>query len=292
MGSSTFKLGRITQWNSLRNLRIDGGEFQYHLHKHGILKVMAGVKAVIDFSDTAFVNHPEWVVSWAKGSWGKSIEVSAWSEYFETTAHNYTGITFQTKVLGFRYGQALSFDLDENQVHHLRARLSRMFGNRMISFGYRQKRYNPGELYTWVDKPIVITPTAFLETQVRKGNHQTWNQFTYRFQKDLSLVWTSAYEQKGFSASLITGKRANTFMVGTSFGYRKPIFEHLTADISASIHSLNYGDLSEPSQSSSLLGTLSWDVSDGVQIRMFGRYASNPVYKTDGRGGVTINVSL
>ncbi|MFQ6613798.1 MAG: hypothetical protein ACE5D1_03045 [Fidelibacterota bacterium] len=287
-----LKLGRLTQWNSLRNLRVDGGEIVWRSKKAGNLKLLAGVRAVTDFSDTTFADYPEWSLSWAKGSWGRSLELSAWSEYLGTARRTFTGLTYQWKIVGWRYGQALSFDLTAKHIHHFRARFSRMIGSRQWAFGFRQKRYVSGETYPWVEETMRIAPTVFVDCRRRHGGFQVWNQVTYRLQRDVSLYWTGTLEKEGLSISVLAGKRDQSTLLGGTVGYRKSLGENLMADITASTHSFRYGDLAGPSPSSSVRGQIRWAVTPGVQILLFGQWAQNPIYSVDGRGGVTIHVAL
>ncbi len=291
-GSTRLTVGRIAQWNALRNLRVDGGEILLKSQHLGRVRVLAGVKAVTDFSDTAFTDYPEWAVSWAKGSWGRSLEVSMWSEYLGQTQRSFAGVTYQWKLFGWNYGQALSYDLTENHINHLRARFSKNIGPRSWAFGFRQKRYVTGDVYPWTDEPVHIAPTAFLEVRRQRGQVQTWNQWSYRFQNDLTLLWISSIEKQGLVASMIAGKRDQSTLLGWTLGYRKSLFHNLTADMTAGIHYVGYGEVEEPSPSSALTGRVLWEPRSGIQFIFFGRFAQNPFYKVDSRGGITIHVSI
>ncbi|NOZ74763.1 MAG: hypothetical protein GXO90_05215 [FCB group bacterium] len=292
VGKSQLKLGRLTQWNALRNLRIDGGEIVIRTEKAGSLKLLAGVKAVTDFSDTTFMDYPEWSLSWAKGGWGRSLELSAWSEYLGTARRTFTGITYQWKVFGWRYGQAVSFDLTEKQIHHFRARFSRTIGVRQWAFGFRQKRYVSGEIYPWIKESLRIAPTVFADVRRQRNGMQVWNQITYRIQSEFSLVWTGTLERDGLSVSVLAGKRDKSTLTGATLGYQKTIGNSLTAEMTAAYHTFNYGAIAGPSPSSSLRGQIRWSAGPGFQVIFFGQWAQNPIYSVDGRGGVTIHVAL
>ncbi|RMF09983.1 MAG: hypothetical protein D6762_02445 [Candidatus Neomarinimicrobiota bacterium] len=291
-GAVKIRLGRLAQWDALQNLRIDGGELILSTRKWGSVRLLAGVKAVTDFSDTAFQDLPEWSLTWSKGNWGRNLEVSTWQKSFGHESRTFTGLSFHGRVLGWRWAQAVSVDLTGSRLHHLRTRVSRRIGNRDIAFGFRQKRSVGGEVWSWVRDPIRSAPTVFLGCGRERDQARIWQEVSYRFQHDVTWSWTGTVAWRSLQLSLVAGRRDLSRLVGTSLGYHRSLGKHLSSELTASWHAFAYGHLTAPSPSSLVREQLRWSVAPGIALVIFGQWAQNPYYISDGRGGVTLHVAL
>lgn len=289
----SLSAGRLNYWSGLTHLRYDGMELGIDLKKYGKLTLLGGVEAVPDFSDTNFTQNTTALISWNKGTRSKYISISAWNHPVGTNQHTLGGFQYGLSLKTVKLKQYTAWDLTAERLHTLRIQATRSFEKHRVTVGYRQKRFMAHEVFPWVTESIIIRPTVTLGIRSRlNAKRLVWSQLSYRLQNSGTIYWKGTLLTKKFQFSTLAGFRDNTMLIGGSAGIGGHLLKQFNWGSQVSVNAMRIGDVLEPIQSKGLYAWLEWSPGSTMQVRLFTQLASNPYYKLDGRGGLTIHVAL
>lgn len=293
-GRKSLRMGRLSHWSGLTNLRYDGVELALKTEKFGTFTVLAGVEAVLDFSDTNFIKHPVGLLAWKNGRASTRYGVTIWQQDFGDEPHLFSGFQYNRDLFGFRYNQQFSFDVTAGRIQNHRTYLSRNFGRHTAGFGMRQRRYMVAEVYPWIEDDIIIPTTMFMSLKSRVSNNiLIWNQASFRLQSHSNIYATSTIQLRRISATIMLGKLSDRFWTGGQIGYSGQFGRAFSYGVKGEFNLVSFNDgVIEPVQSKGSYGWLGWSPGETIMVRVFYRVASNPYYTIDGRGGITVNVAL
>jgi len=294
LGAHKIRLGRLAHWSSLAFGRVDGLDYTLKTKKAGSFKFIGGFNAVTDFSDTSFTDNTFILAGWGAGSMGNNLDLAYWLENDADQSNSYFGVSGTKKLfMSIRFNGRLAWSISEGQIYHSRLRLSKSIKKHTISIGFRQKRFLTGNPYPWVDDKIVSSPVFSLGLTSRIHQNLIWlNQLNYRLAEENIFYLHSSVAMKDISLALLMSSQGEESILGMNIGARKALTKSLTLGGNVSANSVSYGDIVEPQKSTGLYYWLDWKPGATISMRFFGRYYQNPYYKSDGRGGLVINVAL
>ena len=294
LGAHKIRLGRLAHWSSLAFGRVDGLDYTLKTKKAGSFKFIGGFNAVTDFSDTLFTDNTFILAGWGAGSMGNNLDLAYWLENDADQSTSYFGVSGTKKLfMSIRFNGRLAWSISEGQIYHSRLRLSKSINKHTISIGFRQKRFLTGNPYSWVDDKIVSAPVFNLGLTSRLLQNLIWlNQLNYRLAEENIFYLHSSVALKDISLALLMSSQGEESIVGVNLGAQKALTKALTLGGNVSANSVSYGDIIEPQKSTGLYYWLDWKPGATISMRFFGRYYQNPYYKSDGRGGLVINVAL
>jgi len=288
-----MSIGRLTLWNTARNLRVDGVQFLYRSRKYGEVKLLSGFKAVTDFQYTALQDDQIMLISWAKGRLGRNVSLTLWSENINNLNEPYASYGFSMRFKGFSLNNTLVWDLNDSRIQYARLRVGKKIRNHSLTIGYRQRRFDGYDTYAWVTRSFNIAPTATVDLYSILTNKVVWwNQGAYRFGNDPTKYIRSTLMIKGIQIGLYASQYGDASLFGGLIGFTKKLSKPFAVGASFSVNAVDYGDLIEPQKSNGFYGWVSWKVRDKISVRFFTRYYVNPFYRVDGRGGLTVNVAI
>lgn len=289
-----FKLGRIAKWNRMLNTRIDGVEIVINTENFGSIDIVGGFDASTDLSDSDFTDKNFFMTSWDYGEFGRNVSLAYWVKGSAEENSKFTGLSLNKKLIGVRFSGTLNFDLDESRIQYARARVSKKIGPHSVSAGYRQKRYNGIDVYPWSEEEIELDPTGTFSLYSRMGKKLSWyNQYAHRFSDNNALdYFKSTVQYDNYQVSILAGKQDETSIVGVLIGVSRMAFDQFGYGGSVAYNALEVGDIAEPRNSSGLYGWISWQPSPKIKVKLFGRFSSNTYYKQDGRGGLSVYVTI
>lgn len=290
---AAMSIGRLTLWNTARNLRVDGVQFLYRSGKYGEVKLLSGYKAVTDFQYTALQDDQIMLISWAGGKLGKNLSLTLWSENINNVNEPYASYGFTMRVKGIALNNTLVWDLNDSRVQYARLRVRKKIGKHSLAIGYRQRRFIGYDTYTWVTRSYNIAPTATIDLFSTITNKVVWwNQGAYRFGEEPTKYIRSTLMVGGIQVGLYASRYGDTSLYGGLVGFTKTLSKPFAIGASLSVNAVDYGDLIAPQKSNGFYGWVNWKVRDKIAVRFFTRYYVNPFYKVDGRGGLTVNVAI
>ncbi|NQU27660.1 MAG: hypothetical protein HQ528_05175 [Candidatus Marinimicrobia bacterium] len=294
LGAHKVRLGRLAHWSSLSFGRVDGLDYTLKTTKAGSFKFIGGFNAVTDFSDTSFTDNTFILTGWSAGSMGNNLDLAYWLENDSEQSNSYVGVSGTKKLfMSIRLNGRLAWSISEGQVYHSRLRLSKSINKHTISIGFRQKRFLTGNPYPWVDDKVFSAPVFNLGLTSRLYQNLIWmNQLNYRLAEENIFYLHSSVTMKDISLALLVSSQGDERILGANIGAQKMLTKSLTLGGNVSANSVSYGDIIEPQKSTGLYYWLNWKPGATVSMRFFGRYYQNPYYKSDGRGGLVINVAL
>ncbi|MBC8344862.1 MAG: hypothetical protein ISR82_03370 [Candidatus Marinimicrobia bacterium] len=303
LGRHSLSLGRLIHWSSLTHVRVDGIESIMKTKRFGQLKILGGFKTVDDFSDTSFVqsdffkdNHfldkTFFLASWSNGRFGKSINLSIWGDGKEDTISPFVGMASSYTINTFRLNQSLVIDGENSRIYYGRFNLFKSFKSHRLGLGYRQGRYDGIFTWHWM-KDITIPPTFSLSWTWNKLNQfYLHNRLNMRPGVSNAIYLNSSVVYKKITISFLSGSRNNSQIIGGAFGISNQFGKSITYGGNISLNVINYGELLDPVNASSIYGWLNWEILEILRMKFFGRYSINPYYKKDGRAGVVVYVKI
>ncbi|MEE9190234.1 MAG: hypothetical protein V3U16_05645 [Candidatus Neomarinimicrobiota bacterium] len=289
-----IKLGRIAKWNRMLNTRVDGVEIVLDTENFGSFDFVGGFDVSTDLDNSDFADKNFFMASWDHGELGRNVSLAYWVKESAQGYSYFTGLSLNKKLKGIRFSGTLNFNLDENRIQYTRARISKKIGSHSVSAGYRQKRYNGIEVYPWSKEKIELDPTGMFSLYSRMGKKLSWyNQYAHRFSDNSELDYLkSTIQYDTYQVSILVGKQDETSIVGVLIGVSRLAFHQFSYGGSVAYNALEVGDIAEPRNSSGLYGWISWKPNPKIKVKLFGRFSSNTYYKQDGRGGLSVYVTI
>jgi hypothetical protein len=274
------------------NARVDGAEANLDFKKFGSFNLIGGFNAVTDFSDTAFTDNTFISAGWSIGKMGKNFSIAYWNKATEDESASFMGVNFSYALFGFRLNNTTTYDLDESRIQYLRSRLSRKIGKHTLAVGVRQKRYDGLEIYPWSDEELELHPTVFVSVYSRFKQKFNWyNQYARKSSSELNYI-NSTLQYDKYMLTISGGTMDDTQLLGFILGLADHNVGKFGYGGSVAVNALDYGDFAEPRNATGLFGWVSWTPKPMIQVKLFGRYSTNPYYEQDGRGGIIVNVAL
>ncbi len=292
--SHTLGIGRQTYWSGLTQLRFDGIKLDFQSKKIGSITMATGYDAVIDFSDTTWLDYPVTLLTWGKTMGTKKLGTVYWQEYFDQDVHTFTGFQFSERMDHLGILGQFAYDLTEDRVHTYKIDISHRNGSTVMRAGIRQKRFMVKQVYHWAADPVSLPATFYTTYQTLLSNDKIfWNQLAYRMGTSGTLYMQSTVMMKKIGVTGLLGSRNENLLIGGQLRYTSSLSSSIKWGSQLELNAITMGDdIVEPIQSTGFYSWIGWSPSNTISCRLFYRFISNPYYSVDGRGGVTVYVAL
>ena len=120
-------------------------------------------------------------------------------------------------------------------------------------------------------------------------HQKSYNIYAFVPQK---FFYNSQFFFKQYYVAFIAGQRDNQFIYGGTVGVSQHVGKTMRFGSNLSLKIIDYNDIIEPINSSSVYSWLDWNLKEKLKIKIFGRYHVNAYYKKDGRAGAVIYVKI
>ncbi len=283
----TLKIGRLTQWNSLVNVRLDGFDYSLNSTKWGELNVAAG--RVPSFTGVV-EDETFFITSWGSRSPNLKITLHLWGNYIGDEMSIKSGLVMTKKLFHkINLKTYLSWNFSENAPYYNRIRLSRKYAHHRILFDLTHRNFDLKKIYPFIGKSLFVSPTAtFMVQSYFNNGYQLLNKFGYRLSNDTRYYYSGSFSTNSAQFTVTVGNNSNDIFVGGGFSFSANLFKSISYGGSLSIYSIDFAENIDTQDSMGAYTWVKWRPTPNLLFEIFARTYQNEYFSQDGRGGFNV----